>query len=183
MVNYVANKGSARRSANTANDKNESGNLEFRIDRDGQWFYHGSPIRRKELLLYYASLLHRDEAGNHWLVSPFQKVMVAVEDVAFLAVELTVKDPGDAQTLIFRTNVDENVIVDSAHPIRVEHDSETGEPAPYVMVRDGLEARMTRSVFYELAELAMDKQEQGEHILGVWSSGTYFPIGTATEWS
>jgi hypothetical protein len=181
MVNHVANKGSARRSASAAHGKDESGNLEFRIDRDGQWFYHGSPIRRKELVRYYASLLHRDAAGNHWLISPFQKVRIEVEDVAFLAVELTVEGADDSQRLIFRTNVDEIVIVDSAHPLRIEHDSQSGEPAPYVTVRNGLEARMTRSVFYELAELAMDKQKDGEHILGVWSSGTYFPIGPAAD--
>jgi hypothetical protein len=159
----------------------EYGNLEIRIDRDGLWFYHGSPIARKELVRYFTSLLRRDEAGAYWLESPYERGRIEVEDVAFLAVELTVEGDGHGRKLIFRTNIDENVIAGRDHPIRVAEDSDTGEPAPYVMVRDGLEARMTRAVYYDLVELAEPDQIEGQRQYGVWSEWTFFPIGSLTD--
>lgn len=156
------------------------GNLDIRIDRDGSWFYHGSPIARKELVRYFAALLTRDGEGGYWLESPYEKGRISVEDVAFLAVELTVEGRGRGQKLIFRTNIDENVIAGPDHPIRVAEDSDTGEPTPYVMVRDGLEARLTRPVFYELVELGEEDQINGQNLFGVWSEWTFFPIGSLT---
>lgn len=159
----------------------EYGNLDIRIDRDGSWFYHGSAIARKELVHYFASMLRRDAEGEYWLESLYEKGRISVEDVAFLAVELNVEGRGRGQKLIFRTNVDENVIAGPDHPIRVVEDSDTGEPTPYVMVRDGLEARMTRPVFYQLVELGEEDQISGQLQFGVWSEWTFFPIGSLTQ--
>ena len=157
------------------------GDLEIRIDRDGQWFYHGSPIGRKELVRYFASLLVKDADGIHWLVSPVEKAKIEVEDVAFQAVELDAAGTGEQQILKFRTNVDEIVIADGNHAIRVSLDSATGEPSPYVMVRAGLEARLTRAVYYQLIDLAVERRMDGERVLGIWSKGIFFPVGKLDE--
>lgn len=159
----------------------ECGVFDIRINRDGLWFYHGSPIGRKELVKLFASVLRRDAEGRFLLETPAERGVIEVEDAPFLAVELTVEGVGPNQRLSFRTNLDENVVADAAHPLRIVSDPTTGEPSPYVTVRDGLEARLTRSVYYELVELGgedtMNGQMNGETRFGVWSAGTFFSLG------
>lgn len=162
------------------------GDLDIRIDSEGLWFYHGSPIGRKELVKLFASVLQLDEDGKYWLITPAEKGEIVVEDVPFQAVEMTVEGENEQQILTFRTNIDEIVIADEAHPIRIEVNPETEEPAPYVMVRDGLEARLTRSVFYQLVDLSVEKPHQpakysGSKTFGIWSSGQFYQIGTLTD--
>lgn len=153
------------------------GDIDIRIGRDGTWFYHGSPIGRKPLVKLFAGVLQRDEAGDYWLVTPAEKARIRVDDAPFTAVEMHVAGAGVSQNLNFRTNVDENLTAGPNHPIRVEIDPETGEPAPYVLVRDGLEALIVRPVFYDLVELGVEKRIDGHTVLGVWSGGEFFSIG------
>jgi hypothetical protein len=102
---------------------------------------------------------------------------IRVEDVHFLAVLLDVEGTGEVQRLKFTTNVGDVAIAGPEHRIRVEI-SEGGEPAPYIHVRSGLEARISRNVFYQLAEIAVPgKRSDGQ--LGVWSDGVFFPLGSA----
>lgn len=157
------------------------GDLDIRIDRDGTWFYHGSPIGRKELVALFSTVLHRDSEGRYWLITPAEKGEIEVEDVPFQAVELTVTGEGEAQSLEFRTNVDDIVMADSEHPIRIDINAETGEPSPYVSVRDNLEARLTRSVFYQLVDLGVERSVENQPIYGVWSNGQFFEIGRMNE--
>lgn len=157
------------------------GDIDMRISRDGTWFYHGSPIGRKPLVKLFAGVLHRDEEGDYWLETPAEKCRIQVDDAAFLAVEMSVAGEGQKRELSFRTNVDEFVTADADHPIRVETDVETGEPSPYVYIRDRLEALIARSVFYDLVELGEEIEIDGEEIFGVWSCGRFFPIGRLDE--
>lgn len=150
--------------------------LEMRIARDGTWYHQGSPIRRKPLVKLFAGVLRRDEAGDYWLVTPVERGRIEVEDAPFIAVELTVEGQGADQAITFRTNVDDLVVADKAHPIRIVHDSATGEPTPYILVRDRLEARLARSVYYHLADLCVERQIGGRSVLGVWSGGTFFVL-------
>ena len=154
------------------------GDLDMRIARDGTWFYHGSPFGRKPLVKLFASVLIRDEDGVHWLVTPVEKGRVAVDDAPFVAVALTVEGEGREQVLRFRTNLDDEVIADADHRIRVEIDPENGEPAPYVRVRGRLDALIARSVFYDLVALGVEREVAGETRFGVWSGGRFFVIGT-----
>jgi hypothetical protein len=157
---------------------NECGVFDIRINRDGLWFYHGTPIGRRELVKLFASVLRRDSEGRFLLETPAEKGVIEVEDAPFLAVELSVEGAGRSRKLIFRTNIDENVVADADHPLRVVMDPRTGEPNPYVMVRDGLEARLARPVYYELVELGDEETINGETQFGVWSAGTFFILGT-----
>lgn len=149
----------------------------IRIARDGTWYYLGSPIRRKPLVKLFSSVLRRETDGRYWLVTPAERGRIDVDDAPFLAVEVTATGTGRQASLTFRTNLDDEVTADAAHPIRVTHDPETQEPTPYILVRDNLDALISRSVFYELVELAEEREEDGAAILGVWSQGEFFPLG------
>jgi hypothetical protein len=152
----------------------DCGHFDIRIARDGSWFYRGTPIKRASLVRLFSTVLRR-EAGEYWLVTPAERGRITVEDVPFIAVELTREGEGADQSLILRTNIDETVTIDAAHPLRVEGAAE--EPRPYVAIRDGLEARLARPVFYELVELGCEERVGDTTLYGVWSKGTFFPLG------
>jgi|SRR5580658_863148 hypothetical protein len=153
------------------------GDFGLRIGRDGTWYYHDSPIRRPALAKLFASVLRREADGTYWLVTPAERGRIIVEDVPFIAVELEVAGGGRDQILSFRTNLDDRVAADESHPLRVVTDPRTGEPSPYVMIRSGLEARLARPVFYQLADLGSEDTVGGVPSFGVWSSGKFFSLG------
>ena len=146
----------------------------MRIARDGTWHYRGSPIERKPLVTLFSSVLARDADGQFWLETPVERGRIDVDDAPFVAVEMDAEGHGADQCLIFRTNLDETVTAGPENPIRVTFDESTGEPSPYVLVRDGLEALLARPVYYALAELAVADNDTG--LLGVWSGGQFFPL-------
>ena len=158
-------------------DPVDRGDLGMRIARDGTWFYHGSPIGRKPLVRLFASVLGRDENGAYWLTTPAEKGRVEVDDAPFLAVALEVTGRGRGQALRFVTSIGDAVTADADHPIRVAVKPRTGEPSPYVLVRDRLDALIARPVFYELVEHGVEETVGGETQFGVWSAGCFFVLG------
>ncbi|CUW37502.1 conserved protein of unknown function [Magnetospirillum sp. XM-1] len=158
------------------------GDLGIRIDRQGRWFYHGSPINRKEMVCLFASVLYRAKDGGYLLITPGEMGRIEVDDVPFLAVEMYTCGSGREMVVSFRTNMDEMVTVDRDHPLRIAEAEGSGEPSPYVTVRDGIEARLSRSVYYELVALGWEEElpgesGKGETVYGLWSSGSFFPLG------
>ncbi|WP_426959297.1 DUF1285 domain-containing protein [Muricoccus radiodurans] len=172
----------------------------MRIARDGTWYYQGSPIGRKELVCLFSTVLKREADGSYWLETPVERGRIEVEDAPFVAVELTWghccnedgcghpegKPTGRAnrparQCLTFRTNLDQMVTADMQHPIRVAVDPVTREPRPYITVRPGLEARISRPVFYELVALAQPETVDGREVMGVWSEGVFFVIDDSPQ--
>ncbi len=153
------------------------GNFNMRIDRNGQWYYQGSPIGRLALVKLFSTVLRRDNDGVHWLTTPVENGRIEVEDSAFIAVELLSEGTGKDQVLRFRTNVDDVVTLDAEHPLRIAQESATGEPRPYIYVRKGLEARIARAVFYHVIEKG-ESTPGDESNFGVWSSGIFFPLGS-----
>ncbi|MEO7248283.1 MAG: DUF1285 domain-containing protein [Novosphingobium sp.] len=127
----------------------QTGDSEMRIAADGQWFHQGGAITRPAMVRAFASLLMRDEAGHHWLVTPAEKLSIAVDDAAFVAVDVV--QQGDA--LAFRLNTDDTVIAGADHPIRAAGDPDV--PALYLAVRHGCEARLNRSTYAQLIDLAL----------------------------
>ena len=147
----------------------------MRIARDGTWFYEGTPIGRERLVRLFSTILRKD-ADEYVLVTPVEKVSIEVEDVPFVAVDFTAKGAGTAQTLTFHTNVGDDALANKDHPMRVVRASD-GEPTPYILVRDALEARIDRKSFYRLVDLGTHK----DGWFGVWSGGTFFPIIPSQE--
>lgn len=154
------------------------GDLDMRIARDGSWFYMGTPIGRPAMVRLFSTVIRRD-GDDYFLVTPVEKVGIKVDDAPFVAVELAVEGSGDAQVLRFITTVGDETEAGAEHPMRVEFDPKSQEPAPYVHVRANLEALIHRNVFYQLVELAVPCEIDGVHWLGVWSNGQFFPIGRA----
>lgn len=152
------------------------GDIDMRIARDGVWFYMGSPIGRAAMVQMFASVLRRDPDDKYYLVTPVEKIGIKVDDAPFVAIEMKVENKGREQVLSFRTNVDDWVTVDAAHPMRVTLKPATQEPSPYVLVRGRLEALINRAVFYDLVELCVDEPADGGNMFGVWSSNVFFPF-------
>ena len=160
-----------------ARGERSCGDFSMRIARDGTWFYQGSPIGRLPLVKLFASVLRRAADGRYWLVTPVEQGLIEVEDVPFVAVELSCGGSGPAQEIRLRTNLDEWVTVDAAHPLEMRLLPD-GTQAPYLRVRDSLDARVSRSAFYHLVELAEPSPDGVEDVMGVWSCGRFFPLGS-----
>ena len=156
--------------------------IDMEIRADGSWWHEGGKINREKLVRLFSTILRKDEDGEIYLVTPYEKVIVHVEDAPFLAVRVDrAGEAGRDQSLAFTTNLGDVAVAGPDHPLRVEIDPETQEPAPYVLVRGGLEAKLTRPVFYDLVEMAEPNPEDGGKTLGVWSSGQFFTIGPAVD--
>lgn len=155
------------------------GDIDMRIAADGAWFYNGTPIGRPALVRLFASILRRDPE-RFVLVTPAERVGIAVEDAPFLAVEMAVAGDGPERTIAFRTNVDDLVHVDAAHPLRFDKD-EGGGIKPYVLVRGGLWALVTRALTFDLVELGEDRAVDGALMFGVGVGETFFPIAPASD--
>lgn len=156
------------------------GDLDIRIARDGTWFYLGTPIGRKELVRLFSNILKR-EGEDYFLVTPVEKVGIRVDDAPFVAVDFSVEGTGRDQLLTFVTQVGDKAPAGPAHPIRVARDPQTGEPAPYVLVRANLEALIDRKSFYRLVELGAHEPRDGQSWFGLWSGGTFFPLIPSAE--
>lgn len=150
------------------------GDIGLKIGADGTWFYRGSAIRRPQLTQLFARVLRRDEDGRYYLVTPAEKVDVAVEDAPFLAVEMEVRGEGENQSLIFRTNLDDVVTAGANYPLRFAEGARGGVK-PFVKVRGRLEALISRALTYDLLELATD---DGSGCSGIWSDGCFFRVET-----
>lgn len=182
------------------------GDIDIEIRRDGSWWHEGRPIRRKGMAELFASVLLFNE-GEYFLVTPAEKVRILVEDCPFLMTTLRVENAGDAstQTLYLRTSLGEEVAVGAEHPLLIGADSSgNAEPHPTVNVRAGLLGLVSRSVFYQLAELVVNRadtvsgtaadsaadsavnsgvnsvvgkiEEHATPSLGIWSSGVFFAL-------
>ena len=158
----------------------DCGDLDIRIARDGTWFYLGTPIGRFELVKLFSSILRKD-GDRYVLVTPVEKVGIQVDDAPFVAIDFVASGQGTDQILTFETHVGDTTIASAEAPIRVVRDPETGEPAPYVLVRHNLEALIDRKSFYRLVELGAHHTHNGESWFGLWSSGEFFPIIPSTD--
>ena len=142
------------------------GDIDMRIARDGSWHYLGSPIGRPALVKLFASVLRKDAEGFR-LVTPVELVGIKVDDAPFVAVEMQ----AGPDALRFRTNVDDWAVADAGNPLRFERGAASGIK-PYVHVRRGLWALLTRPVYYELMALG----EVRDHIFGIPAGEAFFPV-------
>ncbi|MDP3593085.1 DUF1285 domain-containing protein [Phenylobacterium sp.] len=150
------------------------GEIDIVIRKDGLWFHEGSPIGREALVRLFSTVLRKDPDGFH-LVTPVEKMKITVEDAPFIATR--VDRQGEA--LKFLTNVGDEVEAGPENEIRIEMDAASGEPRPYLHVRRGLDALIARPVFYELVEMAQERETPEGPRLGVESNGSWFPVGPA----
>ena len=149
-----------------------SGDIDIRIDRDGNWYHEGTRIERHALVQLFASILRREADGDHYLVTPVEKWRIRVDDAALLVVDVDRVGSGEAQRIECVLNVGARVVVDAAHRLRVEYAAD-GEPRPYLQLDHGLTARLLRSVYYRLVEWG---RQHGEAWV-IDSAGQHFVLG------
>ena len=142
------------------------GDSEMRIARDGTWYHQGAPITRPAMVRLFSTVLRREPDGRHVLVTPAEKLDIAVESTAFRAIEMTTEGTGRNRTIAFRLDSGDAVILDSEHPLSLE-------PSPRILVRHGLQAELSRPVYYELAEIALSERAEPP---GIWSGGIFFAL-------
>ncbi len=150
------------------------------IGADGTWYYEGTPIGRARLVKLFSGVLKK-ENDNFFLVTPVEKLGIKIEDAPFVAVLCTVEHELEQQKLIFTTNVGDQIIAGTHHPIVYRKSAKGNDQAPYIMVRGGLEAKIARPVFYELVELGKVREIEGQEWFGVVSQGHYFPFALAAD--
>ena len=158
----------------------DCGDLDMRIARDGTWFYLGTPIGRPELVRLFSTILRKD-GDRYVLVTPVEKVFIQVDDAPFVAVDFTATGTGEEQSLTFETNLGDTAAAGPDNPIRVDRDPETGEPAPYVLIRANLEALIDRKSFYRLVDIGTHHDVDGSKWFGLWSKGQFFPVIPSAE--
>jgi len=149
------------------------GDLDLRIAADGTWYYRGSPIGRPALVKLFASILKR-EGERYFLVTPAEKCGIVVEDAPFLAIEMKVEQGPRGRLLHFRTNVDDWVACGPGHELRFTPEPGTGGLKPYLHVRHGLWAKVTRALLYDLVALGEERVLAGQRMFGVASDGEFY---------
>jgi hypothetical protein len=150
------------------------GDIDMRIAADGTWFYMKTPIGRLPLVKLFAGVLKR-EGDKYFLVTPVEKVGIAVDDAPFVAVEMR----AEGGVLNFRTNVDDWVACGPGHALRFEPEK-TGGLKPYLHVRRDLWARLTRPLFYDLVERGEERTVDGRDVFGVASDGEFYVMADAS---
>ena len=148
-----------------------SGEMDMVIKPDGQWFHEGDPIKREKLVALFASILRREEDGEYYLLTPVEKWRITVDDAPLLAVDMDVFDEQGVQQLVFTTNVGGRFLLSDDHSLLVKKDSD-GQPSPELTLDNGLHAKLARSVFYRLVDLA--EEEAGCFV--VKSAGRSFAL-------
>ena len=149
------------------------GHSEMRIARDGTWFHQGSPINRPAMVRLFSTVLRREADGSHVLVTPVERLTIDVESTAFRAIELQSEGAGADRKIALKLDSGDAIIVGPEHPlILVETEQRL---SPRVHVRHGLEAELSRGIYYELAEIAL---AEGHEPPGVWSGGAFFPLAS-----
>lgn len=156
------------------------GEIDIHIKADGQWFHEGRPFQRIALVKLFASVLRR-ENDTHYLVTPEEKLAIQVDDAPFLATTMERIENSNHQALTFTTTLGDNIVTDKKHPIRVETDSVTRLPRPYIHFRNGLDALISRSAFFDLTSIAKEVECNGATHLIVESMGTEFSLGICDE--
>ena len=142
------------------------GDSEMRIARDGTWYHQGQPIRRPAMVRLFSTILRREPDGSHVLVTPVEKLAIQVETTAFRAIEMESEGAGETRRIALKLDSGDALIVGEAHPLTID-------TSPRVLVRHGLEAELSRPIYYELAEIAL---AEGATPPGVWSDGVFFPF-------
>lgn len=161
------------------NPRNQ-GEIDIRIAADGNWFHEGRQFRRESMVKLFAGILRR-EGEEYFLVTPAEKLRIQVDDAPFVATLVERIEENGQQAIVFTTNTGEQIIVDRDHPVRVDIDANTNEPRPYVHLREGLDALISRSAFYDLLNLADETERDGNAYLSISSMGEEFELGSTDE--
>ncbi|MCW8943405.1 MAG: DUF1285 domain-containing protein [Sedimenticola sp.] len=157
------------------------GEIDIRISANGTWYHEGRPFQRGSLVKLFSSVLRKESDGAYYLLTPAEKMHIQVDDAPFVITEMEQITEKEQTALLFTTNLGEQVIADREHAIRIEFDSKTSEPRPYIHCRDNLDALINRSVYMELVGMGELFEKDNKTHLGVSSQGVRFDLGSIEE--
>ena len=151
------------------------GDIDMTISKSGKWYYMGSEIKRPAMVKLFSGILRLESDNSYYLVTPVEKVRIQVEDAPFVAVAITKEQSEGMNTVTFRTNLNDEIVLSKENPLSIEI-KKNDEPSPYITVRNNLRALISRSVFYELVDLAETIPIDGVLYLAIKSQGEIFKI-------
>ena len=151
------------------------GDIDMTISKSGKWYYMGSEIKRPAMVKLFSGILRLESDNSYYLVTPVEKVRIQVEDAPFVAVAITKEQSEGMNTVTFRTNLNDEIVLSKENPLSIEI-KKNDEPSPYITVRNNLRALISRSVFYELVDLAETIPIDGVPYLAIKSQGEIFKI-------
>ena len=151
------------------------GDSAMEIRADGSWYHEGGRINRPAMVKLFSTILRREADGGHVLVTPAEKLSIAVEDTPFRAVEMKSEGEGAARKLVFRLDTDDLVMAGADHPLGFGDDPASPDPRLHVRgaIGNGLEARIDRALYYEIVDIAL---AEGGDPPAIWSNGVRFPL-------
>ena len=155
------------------------GEMDMLIKANGQWVHEGGLIKRPAMVKMFSRILWQEE-GEHFLVTPVEKVRIQVEDAPFLITHMKVVNNDEGQTLVFVTSVGDQLILGQDDTV-LWMDDYQGEAHPYISARYGMKALIHRNIFYDLVEMGEEKELDGKRHLCVNSKGQYFSLGDLSE--
>ena len=151
------------------------GDIDMHILRNGKWTYMGSEIKRPAMIKLFSNIIRLDDDGHYYLVTPVEKVRIKVDDVPFVAVSMNkIKDEG-VNCLSFMTNVQDEVTLSKENPIEIII-NDNDEPSPYITIRKNLKALISRSVYYDLINMAEEEIIDDKKFLVIKSNNTLFKL-------
>ena len=152
-----------------------SGDSAMEIRADGSWYHEGGRINRPAMVRLFSTILRREADGSHVLVTPAEKLFIAVEDTPFRAVEMKSEGEGEGRRLIFRLDTDDLGLAGPDHPLSFGQDPDNPDPRLHVRgaIGNGLEARIDRALYYDIVDMALAANEKNP---AVWSDGVRFPL-------
>jgi hypothetical protein len=151
-----------------------SGDIDIHIDREGRWIHQGDEIKRQKLVKLFASILVR-EADQYFLLTPVEKWQIKV-DVAPLFVISAHRERRDGQqAIILTTATDDTVLLSKDHPLVLKKQLE--QTLPQVIIRNNLPALISRNVFYQLVDWALETPRSSGSGVFIESMGESFLLG------
>ena len=151
------------------------GDIDMHILRNGKWTYMGSEIKRPAMIKLFSNIIRLDDDGYYYLVTPVEKVRIKVDDVPFVAVSMNKTEDEGINCLSFMTNVQDEVMLSKENPIEIVI-NDNDEPSPYIIVRKNLKALISRSVYYDLINMAEEEMIDDKKFLVIKSNNTSFKL-------
>ena len=144
----------------------------IKIKSNGEWLYKNNLIKKKALIKLFSSVLVTDDKGNFYLETPAEKGKIEVEDAPFIITNFEVRDLKENQEIIFKTNIEEEIILGKKNPLFYKKYKKNF--IPYIVIRKNIHAKILRSVYYQLINKFIKKDTKKE--LKIKSKGHQFTL-------
>ncbi len=129
------------------------------IDKDGRWFYQGSEMIHRDIVLLFYQHLHIDSQGRYLIRLAGEECYVKVEDTAFAVLRIDLKTYGNREEC-FRIWLND----ESEELLDLDALFVGKENVLYCKVKGGkFPARFQRPAYYQLAKYV--QEEDGKYLI------------------